>query len=205
MKKSSIILTTSILFMLVFIGHVHVSGKTRYGIKGGLNFANLSGDVEDKYLKPASKTTFMFGGFATTEMGKYLCIQPEVYYAMKGAKADDDKLDIELKLTYIEIPVLAKLVIPTPGAITPSIFVGPVADLLLSAEISSGNFDVDIKDNVMKIDAGLVVGAGVDINAGKGKFILDGRYTSGFISVDDTDDEDNIKNGVFSILVGYAF
>lgn len=169
-----------------------------FGIKGGLNIANLSGDIED------NKALMAFGGgvFGQLTVSPTLIIQPEVLYMQKGTEEDVDGGE-KLKLNYIEVPILVKYVFPTEGSFEPCVYAGPVISFLMSAKIG----DEDIKDFVKSTDFGVAFGAGAEfaVGEGGGKFHFDGRYTLGLTNASDDDSDDDVKNGVISVFVGYGF
>ena len=171
-----------------------------FGLKGGLNLANLSGDIEN------NKSLIAFGGgvFSKITPSPTICIQPEVLFMQMGTEEDVDNGE-KIKLNYIEIPVLIKYVFPTEGSFEPNIFAGPAVSFLMSADYG----DEDIKDYITSVDFGLAFGAGADIAIGDGggKVTFDGRYTLGLTNINDDVDSDefSIKNGVITFMVGYAF
>jgi serine/threonine-protein kinase len=58
------------------------------------------------------------------------------------------------------------------------------------------------KDGDVKImDFGLIFGAGVEF----GKITVDARYNLGLTTIDDSEEEADVKNSVISIMVGYSF
>jgi len=83
-----------------------------------------------------------------------------------------------------------------------SLEAGPQIGFLVSAK-SEG---VDVKDFVESIDFGLNLGAGYDFTE---KFSAGLRYNFGLSNIAKTEpgdgDNTDIKNGVFSISVGYKF
>lgn len=87
----------------------NAQGITGYGIKGGLNIANLTGD-DIEYTDP--RMGLAIGGFLTYSISEMFAIQPEIYYSMQGAKKEVDDIDCEWKYDYIQIPALVKFYIP---------------------------------------------------------------------------------------------
>lgn len=55
-----------------------------YGVKGGLNLSNLSGDIED------AKSLFgaHVGAFAEIKITDKFSVQPELLFSMQGAKQE---------------------------------------------------------------------------------------------------------------------
>jgi len=243
MKKLLVI--TIIIFVVAFTlssASVYAQGLS-VGMKAGMNIATLYGDGVDILLGDLDrkiKTGVSFGVFITYNINDIFAIQPELLYTMKGIKAEGKfyesdpfydeyyyfKVKETVSLNYLEFPVLAKISIPTGESVKPNIFFGPALAIKTSAKISanieemgfSDSASLDISDGIKSIDFGLVFGAGMDVDLGSAKLTVDGRYTLGLISVDDSladslgftmvDDslaDLDMKNSVISIMIGYAF
>lgn len=180
------------------------------GLKAGMNIANIHGDdVEDVW---DSKIGICAGGFITCSLSGLFAIQPELLFTMKGSKAEEAGNKVTMKLNYLEIPVLVKLSIPTPGIVKPSLFVGPSLAIKLSAkakvEFAGESEEEDISEELKSTDFGLVFGGGIDFGLGRGKLTVDGRYTLGLATThepEEGEEEVDMKNGVISIMVGYSF
>jgi hypothetical protein len=207
-----------LVLLLIFAMAVAVQaggGIVTKGIKAGVNVAGVTGDdVDDSY---ESRTAFVGGVFLTYALTPALAVQPEILYSMKGYKWDDDMGCCGTgKLTYLEIPVLLKYMIPMDGVVQPNLFAGVAPAFLLSAEVEQDHEEtmfqmlgasetVDIKDDTKSVDFGLVFGGGVDLALGEGLLMFDVRYTMGLTSIDDTDDDWDVKNKAITLMVGYGF
>jgi hypothetical protein len=218
MRKTLITMMALAAFAMLLVVPAQAQMKTEFGLKGAVNMANMSGDVEN------NKMMLAFGGgiFARIMPNDQICIQPEVLYMMKGCKFDDvgTTTDAKTVFNYIEVPVLVKYMIPTEGKISPCIFAGPAVGMLMSAKAKgtqdNTDYDNDIKDFMKSIDFGVAFGAGIDFAVGeKGKITFDARYTLGLNNLNDVSEadaatfgfgvDDSFKNGVISVMVGYAF
>jgi hypothetical protein len=118
-----------------------------------------------------------------------------------------ETLYVWLNLSYLEIPVLAKLQIPSQGSIKPNIFAGPAIGLKLSGSVKAkyaGETETENIEDLKGMDLGLVIGGGVDYLMGNKILTVDLRYTLGLGTISDYEGED-VKNGVFSILFGILF
>lgn len=161
--------------------------EVKFGVKAALNVASLTGDVEDV----SSLVGFQVGGFAEIKLSEKFAIQPEVLYSAQGAESDGEKFN----LNYINIPVLAKYYV----AKSFSLEAGPQIGFLTSAKIE----DEDVKDFVSSTDFSFNFGAGYDFTENLSAGL---RYNLGLTNVWDFDgSEDSIKNGVFSVSLGYKF
>ena len=159
------------------------------------------------------------------KVASFFAFQPELFFSSKGQKFEHNGSTLIYKLNYLELPVLFKLLIPTGGIVTPTVYVGPSFALKLGKIDGTMKNDGDKEDmpedvrdemdkSVNKFDFGLAMGGGLGINAGPGIIVLDVRYTLGLTKVNKlTDDmksegltEDNLsKNSTLSLSLGYLF
>ena len=211
MKKSKII--GALVLVLLFSTSLLAQGITGKGVKLGLNFANWVGDDADIFqdqgydMDKKMKIGFTFGGFLTYSVNEMFALQPEILYSIQGVIYEGSMLGLDATstntLTYIQIPILAKFNLSMEGNIKPNIFLGPQLGLLLTAktkaEVEGVEVEEDMKDVTKSTDFSLVFGGGVQF----GLFSIDGRYNMGLTSFDEG--EDDIKNSVISIMVGYSF
>ncbi|WP_431242864.1 porin family protein [Flavobacterium sp. P21] len=186
----------------------------KFGVKGGLNLSNFSGDTEGVDLK--SKAGFHVGGFAEIKLSDKFAIQPELLYSTQGPKAvnqmgeDENGItytgDVCFNLSYINVPVMFKYYVAEKF----NIEAGPQIGFLTSAKMKTtidgfnGSNEMDVKDIFESIDFGLNLGAGYDFTD---HFSADIRYNLGLANIAKTEDGDDSKlhNGVFSLSVGYKF
>ncbi len=166
----------------------------KFGIKGGLNMFKFYGDdVGDvDYL-----TSYAIGFSYSYNFSELFALEPELYYSKKGWKIGD----IKMQEGYVEIPVLFKVSFPGTGRDwKPNLCAGPYVAFLVGAKLG----ETDVKDQLNSTDAGLVVGAGVDIEAvAEQSLSLEFRYSIGFTKVT-ADDSEAFNNG-FQILLGYGY
>jgi hypothetical protein len=175
-----------------------------FGIKGGLSEAKFNGsDVGDNSYKAG----FVGGAFMNYELTDIFSIQPEVLFAMKGAKFDSAGVSFKDKLNYIEVPILLKANLPVSGSIKPSIYAGPAFDFRLSAKASDGE-EIDFKDQTAGFDLGIAAGAMVAYQTETASIFVEGRYEVGLLTIakneDDTGSKPDITNGNFQIMVGFG-
>lgn len=181
---------------------------TKFGLKAGLNLANLSGDVEDVDTKLGAQ----FGAFAEIMVTENFAVQPELVFSMQGAKTEYTELganyEEKLNLSYLNIPIMAKYYV-TPQF---NIHAGPQVGFLMSAknkyEVSGGgqsaSGDIDLKDLMKSVDFGLGLGVGYNFTDNLG---LEARYTAGLSNIyDDVDELDvTVNNMVIQFAVVYKF
>lgn len=186
------------------------AAAAQFGIKLGGNMAKVTGaDAQDIEGTLKSKVGFTAGVFLNFNLGKVVSIQWEALYTMKGASFEytdlEDTYTEKLYGDYIEIPLLLKLTIPTPG-IQPFVFAGPSVGFKLREKLQINGEDIPIEETIFKNnDYGAIFGAG--LNLGR-SFTIDVRYSLGLqkvISTIEGEIEPDVKNGVFSATIGIAF
>ena len=182
----------------------------QFGLKVGGNMARVTGaDAQDLTDTMKNKVGFTGGIFLAFNFGRVVTIQWEALYTMKGASLQytdlEDTYTEKLYGDYIEIPLLLKLRIPTPG-IQPFVFAGPTVGFKLSEKLQINGEDIPLEEKLLKNnDYGAIFGAG--LNLGR-HFMLDVRYSMGLqkvISTIEGETDLDVKNGVWSATIGIAF
>jgi hypothetical protein len=201
------------LFTIFFIIAAFTSlslAQMQIGPKAGLNLANLSGDdIEDT----DSKTGFAGGVFFMYKFSDMFAIQPEAYYSMKGATDKFDyeggTIDVTYSFDYIEVPLLLKLLIPiTNSSINPAIFAGPFVGFNTTAkakaEADGQSEEQDVED-FKSTEFGLAFGGGLGFPVGTNELGFDVRYILGLSTLDDSEEEADVKNSVINFNVYFGF
>jgi hypothetical protein len=180
------------------------------GVKVGLNYSDLYGDDVGS---SESLQRFCVGTFVGFPISDMVTIQPELLYTQKGTKwdlYDPVVAAVEkawVKLTYVEIPILTKIVIRPRGNVKPHICSGPYLGVNIAARgtmLQDGEVvEREIIGDVNDIDLGVVSGIGIDVDLGKGAIVIDTRYVLGLSGIDE--DGQDVRNKVFSFILGYAF
>jgi len=207
MRKINLLL----FIVLAAFGFSIQAQNVHFGVKGGVNFATLSGDIEDVN----SRTSFHLGAVAEISISEKFSVQPELLYSSQGAKSEyietfegeTFSAKEEIKVDYISIPIMAKYYVGNGF----SIEAGPQVSFLTSSKFEydysfggiSESGSEDYKDFTKGIDFGLGFGAGYKMDSGLN---FSARYNLGLSNInDDPEDDSNIKNNVFQLSVGYFF
>ena len=194
MKKFNLI---SLLFTgLLFISAA--SAQQNYlGIIGGPNLSDLSmtdnNQREQDYILYLDDVPYCIGGVIGINLYKNNHIQLEPMYIEKGGifRQEYNNPDVDLKLSYIEVPLLVKfsLVDDYQSVYSPYFILGPTVSFLISSE---GEMQIpgteitmkgDLKNIINKMDYGLTVGLGANFNIGIGTIIIETRYTIGLADI----------------------
>ncbi|UCC47275.1 MAG: PorT family protein [Gemmatimonadota bacterium] len=217
MKKSSSILVAALL--VAFPASPGLAQNLSAGVKGGIDFANLGGDVEDTDSKFGLSAGASFG----LQLHEYFRLQFEGQYVRKGMSIDEPDADIDFNLSYIEFMVPATLTIPIENsAFTPRFYAGPALAIETSCGISAEedglSLDIDCDElyeasggylpdfETKTLDFGMFFGGGVDVALGSGAITVDFLYNLGLTNINDIPgDPDDVKNRNIQILAGYKF
>ena len=156
--------------------------QAQFGIKGGLNFANLKGGHTDNFNV---LTSWHLGLVYEKHITKAFSFQPEFLYSVQGAKIKDD----EIKLNYFNVPLMLKIYLGDGF----NIQAGPQLGMLVS---ESDNF-APYKSETF--DFGFTGGLEFFISDG---FFVQARYYSGTKEVSGNTD---LKNTVVTASLGYMF
>ena len=191
-----------------FISFSSLAQETTFGVKAGVNFASAGGDVSEEV---DGRTGFHVGGLAEIMFTEKFGIQPELLYSMQGATSEYGESGItlkeELKLDYLNLPVLAKYKF-APGW---NVHLGPQIGFLLNAESEiEASMDgetvtetEDIKNYISSVDYGLSGGLGYELEMG---IFFDARYYLGLSDIsDDNNADESVQNNVIQLSVGYKF
>ncbi len=199
--------------ILLFIGGVFIAKAQdiSFGVKGGVNFANLVGT--DVYGGD-SKTGWTAGVVVEFSLTDKFSIQPEVLYSAQGAKSNFsfpennvlNRYHVDIDLDYINVPIYAKYYI-VDGL---SIDAGPQFSFLVNNSIEiqktvpllpkpiTTNTKQDLSN---KKSFGVDGSVGFGYKAPEGIFIQ-GRYNFGLL---DVESNENARNSVIQISIGYEF
>ena len=211
--KKTLIMAIVLLFVASLTAE---AGIVTFGLKGGLNFANIK-------VSPVLPDTPGFKTLQGLTGGVFLClnlgpigIQPEFLYARRGTKfdltIDSVPYKAEYHLDYLEGILLLKWNVLPLGPVRPVIFAGPSYGSLSKAravlfDASGTQVDsADVKDMFKSSEFAAVFGGGVEFKIPFLKFSIEGRYHLGLSNIAETGMEvDFIKNKGYSVMLGITF
>ena len=196
-----------VLALLLVCGNTaFAQQQAAFGVKAGVNFANLNFEGEDADVNFDSRMGFVGGLFVVVPSNSPFALQAEALYSQKGAQFESEGFESKVRLNFLEVPVLARFSTPASNGSSFHVFAGPSFGFKLSAE-AVDSFEgeeetTDLDDDVKSFDLGLVIGAGVEF----GKFVIDGRYSWGMTDLNNDDTEDlKVKTRTFSVMAGFRF
>lgn len=178
--------------------------QTTLGVRGGVSVASVDLDVGEVF-DDANRTGFVGGVFMDWSGGGLFGFQAGAQYNQKGAELDFGDVVDELTLSYLEVPVVAKVGLPL-GTIKPSVL-GGVA-LGFNTGCDQGDLDgddSDCGDDVKSTEFSGIVGADVAFYLSGLSVWVDGRYHFGLSDVSDAVDIDQLKNRAWAFQAGLGF
>jgi len=177
------------------------------GVKAGVNFASLPPEADENPDIPP-RLGPVGGVWVRTAPINRFSFQAEGLFSEKGTHWNfDPGFSIEIRIRYIEIPLLARADFGAPAATTRVFVVGgaaPAFKLAAQSKVELGGDEQppgDIDDAFESLDLGLVGGLGVQFR----RALIEARYTHGLLKIntDDNDPEERLNNRVFSVTMGF--
>lgn len=164
--------------------------KINFGVKGGINIANINGENTSNLESVAA---FNFGLMSEIPISEKFSFQPEVMFSGQGYSFEGSDGNI-IALNYLNVPLMGKYYL-TKGL---SLEAGPQFGFLLSAK----NEGTDVKDSFKTFDFGVNVGLGYKLNNGLN---FGARYNLGLTNINDLSGSGKNRNGVIQLSIGYFF
>ncbi|WP_299246440.1 porin family protein [uncultured Aquimarina sp.] len=179
-----------LITIITVLGLLNVNAQEfNLGVKGGLNFATLTGGNNSEI---GWTTDFNLGVMAEIKISDKLSLQPELMYSGQGYGSDVDSEGI-IALNYLNVPLIAKYYV-TKGL---SLEAGPQIGFLLSTK---GGTNTN-KDQFKTTDFGVNFGLGYKLDNG---LYFNARYNLGLTDINNIDGiSDKNRNGVFQLSIGY--
>ncbi len=186
------------------------------GVKGGVNFANVSltfNPANSASISPGNRTGGIAGGFVGIDKPKYGFLV-EMLWSQKGTNISESgqgaSVSEDVRIDYIEIPVVVRANFKSSDKVMLHVFAGPTfafkASDKATATITQGGTTVTQNDDSVHLkgqDVGITFGMTLDIQ----KFLVDARYTWGLMNInkDTTPDDPEVKTKTFSLMFGFKF
>jgi hypothetical protein len=204
-----------LLLLLLATGFSSLSANAQieYGLRGGLNMSTLQGDIEntDNYL------SFHLGLSAAFKVADKLSIQPEIQYSSQGTNYNyflqegnySESIEGELRLQYINLPILAKYTLAKGLFIEAGPQIGYLAySKQMADNIVKENGETiyhvtasrNLRDLTNNIDYGVAFGLGYEFIE---DLFIEVRYYYGLNDV--IKDVENNKNSVLQFSIGHKF
>ena len=207
------------LLLLAGLSFTFAQAQTKVGLKGGVNYSNIAGDLEneDVYMNKFGFNGGLTANFAITG-DNFLSIQPELLYSQKGYKYRDEEFtdilgrEVRRKGTrnfnYLDLPVMLKV---NAGGLF--FEAGPQLSYLLAIRDNSetsvngstdSNWRSIDKDDLAELEIGYAAGLGFQAANG---FSLGVRYNGSLSDLAKSDPNNdelvNARHSAFQLQLGF--
>ena len=186
------------------------------GFRLGFNVAGINGDVQetDDF---GSLVGLAAGLFGTISLRHNFALQPELVYSQKGFTTGSASvsgpdgpgipLTAEVELTYLEVPLLLKYVIPFGRSAAFSLYAGPVISYELSERITVDGLEgSQSSDQFRTAETGVAVGSDLETELFGVEGLIGVRYTRGLGNVlneqSNTSPERQFYNQAVGVFIG---
>jgi hypothetical protein len=204
------------LVLMMFLSMVQSVYAARFGVKFGTQ--RLDSDSESFHPK--------VGLFYSIRLGKNISLQPELYlsnftydYAginFEGTETARKQVRFYDNLRYIEVPVLLKYTVPLSGDIKPIILVGGYTAFRISEKIPDYDMLYENKDwwdfyntplvrEYPNMDAGLVLGIGIEHGSKKTRLSFDVRFNIGLTNLAKVYSSEKVENSYGEYILPYDY
>lgn len=180
----------------------------RFGITAGVNFANMSYDVNGVSVSPDSRTGFNVGLTVDIPLIESIYIKTGLGYTVKGSKLEVGNYEEKSSPAYLELPILASYRYDFSDAAQLQFNVGPYLAYGIGGKVKvTDGSDEDEEDffgddsDTKRFDAGLHIGAGITVAQ---HYYLGVAYQWGWVNINE-DSDLTVKNKNFMINLGYIF
>jgi hypothetical protein len=181
------------------------NAQATFGVKGGLNLSSLKSSGDGESETTDTKTGFNVGAFANVPLGTTFSFAPELVLSTEGGKESEtfmgEKYEAKYNLTYLNIPLLLQY--NASGFVAHT---GPQVGFLMSAKskvkIMDEEEEIDMKDEMEKINLSWAVGLGYQLPGGLG---FNARYNLGLSDLSKESGEGKLKANTIQIGVSYSF
>jgi len=165
MTKSRCILLAA---SLLLAGTTGLSAQARLSVQGGVSIATWRGD--ERISGYDSRTGISVGASVLVPLREVTGVQVGAHYVQKGFDVGQGGGGLTMAVDYVEVPVLLRVALPTPGMIRAHVLAGGAVafkvdcgfEVTRYGRTESGRCE-DMEAPPKSFDAGVVAGAGLDV------------------------------------------
>ncbi len=214
MKKNIMKKITKLVLFFALIAIACPSFAQSIGIKAGLNMANmLVKDDDETYSDDYEmKPGLHLGVVAELPLSDPIALEAGLLFSMKGFKMEENGVEAETNLNYLDIPVNLKAGFDVGNAKLIAL-AGPYFGIGLSGKtkIEGGGEEIEediewgndeVEDDLKRLDFGLGLGAGVEFGA----IGVSAVYNLGLSNISPfTEGGYKVSNRAIQVSVSYFF
>jgi hypothetical protein len=204
--RRTLTLLTSYAMALAFTASV--AGAQTIGFKLGSAFSTFS--VSEGTTTSNSITGFAGGGHIRFGLTGQIGLQAELLSLTRGSdlRGPGAADDLDIRLEYVEIPLLLHLPLMLAPGISAFVVGGPGVAFEVGCDASRATgqaADCDVVFPRNTTDVGLTAGGGLTIGVGPGALLVEGRYTWGMRDLSTAAGAGSltVRNRSATFMVGY--
>lgn len=203
--KSRVIVGISVA-ALVFMGALNMYGQRgEFGLRFMPTFSKF--DVQTSSggtVSGEAKFGLGFGALLGFHFSDYIGVQGELIYSTASQQYTEVDVERNIKLKYVNLPLLLSLNTGKTKAVNFNVVVGPQIGLSAGSSITTSGGEISAPEGVLSVkkgDLGLAYGAGIDFGLNPDRSIRLGigyRGVSGMFDI--SDNEKSITTDAFYVL-----
>ena len=195
--------------LLLFLALPAAAQQTMFGVKGGVVVADVSVENVPDLSDPDTRKDIVAGAFLQVPIAGNISLQPEILFIRKGFESPDASA-ADLRLDYVQVPLLIQYHLLSAGPVTPRLYAGPslgfeAACTLFGSDVEGAEAESDCADeniDTESADFGIAFGGGVDVSLGTIVVTGDVRYDLGVTNINGLEDEGSAKNRAWEFMAG---
>lgn len=189
---------SSLLLVLLLSGAIlprsGVAQALYVGARMGGSFTTFGGDAAEGL--ESSRGGLVVGGLVRWRVHDRLTIQSEPAWVQKGARGSlvgfEEPIAVDLRLDYVEIPLLVRVSMATPIPLRPTVSAGGAVSFETGCSVRTNPEELALTfgcgytqqgNRRRTTDWSLVFGSGIEYDVGSTSLSLNGRYSLGLVEV----------------------
>jgi hypothetical protein len=179
------------------------------GFKVGANWSNLSGD---DVSNTSAAAAFVGGGHIRLGFGGRIGVQGEILSITRATdfSTNTGQTVGDLRLEYVDIPVLIHVPLTMGMGLAPYAFAGPFVSLEVKCRITPTGGSAADCDNQSGLAGnrnstlfGATAGGGLAFGLGPGALIVEGRYNFGMSNINSGTGTSDVRHRGPAVMAGY--
>jgi hypothetical protein len=176
------------------------------GVQGGVKVGMTSTTLSVTGLEgfdPQADIGVLAGGWVSAGRG-IARMQAELFFSTRRFSSPSPAGDIEVSSRAFDVPILLMTRWRPDGRVHPLLFGGPYVAFISRTTQTVGSTKTDLDEQIKGVDAGALVGLGVEAGTGRGAVVLEVRYALGMRDLSEAA-ETTFKSRAFMASFGYRF
>ena len=176
------------------------------GIEGGLKLGITSSKVSATGLEgfdPDASIGVLAGGWVSVGRDR-VRLQPELLVTTRRFSSPSPEGTVDVSSRVVDVPILLLSRWRTDQRTRPLLFGGPYFAFIGKTTQTIGGVESDLDSLLTGADAGVLLGAGVEVGARRGAVVLETRVTIGLRNLSEAD-EVTFKSRTVMASFGYRF